>query len=197
MRVMAEVVGGQAALALPPAHRAAGGVEADAEVDRGRDLHVDEPLLAAGEQVEVIGGGGAAGEEQLAQAHPCRGVDGALVEAAPHVVQLAQPAEERGLLHPGHVAGEDLRQMVVSVHEAGKHHLAPGVDRPIDLDRHGHRTRAHMVDAVVVHQHPTVFEAGAGVVHGHEEPRAVNEGAHGRRDLSPPVARAGGWGKWS
>ena len=52
-----------------PAHRAARGMEADAQLARGRDLDVDEPLLAAREQVQVVGGGGAAGEQQLAQAH--------------------------------------------------------------------------------------------------------------------------------
>ena len=57
---------GQAALALAAAHGPAGGLKADAHVDGSRDLHVDEPLLAARKQIEVIGGGGAAGQEQLA-----------------------------------------------------------------------------------------------------------------------------------
>ena len=67
-----DVVRGQAALALAPAHRAARGVEADAQLARGRDLDVDEPLLPAREEVEVVGGGRAAGEQQLAQAHAGR-----------------------------------------------------------------------------------------------------------------------------
>ena len=103
----------------------------------------------------------------------------AAIEASPHVVELRQPAKERRFLHPRHVAGEDLRQMVVRVHEAGQHHLAAGIDLSVDPVAEGHGARTHVVDPVVFDEDPTVFEAGVRVVHGHEETRAVDEGAHG------------------
>jgi hypothetical protein len=53
----------QAALALAQAHRAAGRVEAQPDILRGRD-RVLQPA-AIGEDVVVVGGGGAAGQHQL------------------------------------------------------------------------------------------------------------------------------------
>ena len=127
--------GRQPALRSSAAHRAARGVEADAQLARGRDLHVDQPLLPARKQVEVVGRGRAAGEQQLAQAHAHRGVHRIRVEQAPDLVQLGQPAEERRLLHARHVARQRLRQVVVRVDEAGQHHLAPRVDAAVDRAR--------------------------------------------------------------
>jgi hypothetical protein len=47
--VLHHVVGRQAALALAAAHRSARRMEADAQLARGLDLDVDQPLLALGE----------------------------------------------------------------------------------------------------------------------------------------------------
>ena len=69
--------------------------------------------------------------------------------------------------------------MVVRVHEAGQHHLAPGIDLSVDLVAEGHGARTHVVDPVAFDEDPAVFQPSARVVHGHEETRAVDEGAHG------------------
>jgi hypothetical protein len=149
-----DVVRGQAALALAAAHRPARRVEADAEVAGGADLGVDETLVPAREEVEVVGGRRAAREQQLAEADARRHLHRFRVVAAPDLVQLDQPAEERRLLHARHVAGQGLREMMVRVDEAGQHDLAARVQAPV------HRPGGALPmptgrDAVVLDQDPS------------------------------------------
>jgi hypothetical protein len=154
-------------------------VEPYAEGPRRRDLGVDEPVLAAREQVEVVGGGGAAREQQLAQAHLGRGLHRGRVQAPPHLVQLHQPAEERRLLHPRDVAGEGLRKVVVGVDEPGQGDLAASVHEVLDLHVGGRGPRPHALDLVVLHQHVAVGDARPAIVHGDDHARVVDERAHG------------------
>ena len=175
--VLDDVVGGQAALALAAAHRAARGMEADAEVASGGDLGVDQALVPAREQVQVVGGGRAAGEEQLAQADARRHVHRLRVRVPPHLVELDQPSEERRLLHARHVAGERLRQVVVRVDEAGQDDLAAGVQAPVH-GVPGRLSRPHGGDVVVFDEDPSAGQTPPRIVHGRDQTGIVDEEAH-------------------
>ena len=156
--VLDHVVRRQAALAATPAHRAARRLEADPQLPRGLDLDVDQTLLAAREEVEVVRRRGAAGEQKLAEPDARRGGDSLLVDPTPDLVEASQPQEERRLLHPGHVARERLREVVVGVDEPGQHDLAASVQASEDV--HGGRlARAHRLDALVLDEHPAVCVA--------------------------------------
>ncbi len=144
-----------------------------------RDLDVDEARLAAGEEVEVVGRGGAAGQQQLGEAHPHGGVHGRPVPAHPDVVELGQPAEQRRLLHARHVAGQDLGQVVVGVDQARQGHLAARVDHALGLVEAGRRrARAHSADPAVFGVQPAVAQARAGVVHDRQQPGPVDQQSH-------------------
>jgi len=153
-------------------------VEADPELARRLDLGVDEAPLAFREEVKVVGGGRASREQQLADADARGGRDRGRVEVAPDLVELDQPAEERRLLHARDVARQHLRQVVVSVHEAGEHHLAARVDPAIDGEAGRHGRRAGGDDAVVLDQDEAADEAAARVVHRRHQARVVDEGPH-------------------
>ena len=62
-----DVVGRQAAVALPEVHRAAGRVEAQPHLLRRADLGAEHVAAVAGEDVVVVARGGAAGQRQLGQ----------------------------------------------------------------------------------------------------------------------------------
>ena len=176
--VLAHDVRRQAALALAAAHRAARRVEADPQLAGRVDLGVDEALLALREEVEVVGGGRAARQQQLAEADARGGCDRGRVEVAPHLVELDQPAEERRLLDAWDVARQHLRQVVVGVHEPGKHNLAGRVDAPIDPGPGRNGRRAHGDDDVVLDEDVAARKAAARVVHRRHEARVVDECSH-------------------
>ena len=87
--VLHDRVGRQPAVLLRQAHRAAGGVEAHAELAGRRDLGGDQVAAAARVHVEVVGRRRAPAERQLGQADPRRQVRRLLVEPAPQRVQRA------------------------------------------------------------------------------------------------------------
>ena len=155
-------------------------MEADAQLARGLDLRVDEPVLAAGEEVQVIRAGRAPGQQQLGQAHAGGHAHAVGVDPAPDLVQLRQPAEQGRFLHRRDVARQRLRQVMVRVDEAGQHDLARGVDAAhgIGSGFAGRLTGPHGGHAVVLDQHPAAREAPARVVHGNDEPRGMEERPH-------------------
>ena len=113
------VVRRQAAGRSAAAHAAAGGVKAGAHRGGGVDGDVEQLVRRLpGEQVEVIGGGGAAGQQQLGDADPGAHLDRLRRQAPPHLVEPEQPVEQLGVLHPRQVAGQGLEQVVVGVDEA-------------------------------------------------------------------------------
>jgi hypothetical protein len=114
------VVRRQAALALAARHRAPGGVEARAQLPGALDGLVEElGGLALGEDVEVVGDGGAAGEQQLADAELRADAHVLGGQLAPDLVEADQPVEELGVLYVGQVLLEGLVQVVVGVDHAG------------------------------------------------------------------------------
>ena len=68
VELLHDVVRRQPARRLPAVHRAARGVEAQAQLAGGLDLGGEQVAAALGEDVVVVAGGGAAGQRQLAEA---------------------------------------------------------------------------------------------------------------------------------
>ena len=84
----------------------------------------DQVAGAARMQVQVVGGGRAAAQGKLAQAHPGGYVRRLLVEAAPHRIQGAQPGEQVAGQCRGERARQVLVQVVVGVDQARRHQAA-------------------------------------------------------------------------
>src|SRR5262249_43358565 len=126
--VLHDVVRRQAAVALPQVHRAPGRVEAQPDLARRADLGREHVPAVVGEDVVVIGGGGAAGGGQPGQAAPRRREYDLGVDAAPHRVQLGEPAEQGGVHRQA--ARRPLVEVVVGVHQAGRGQAPGGVDVP-------------------------------------------------------------------
>ena len=99
-------------------HRAAGGVEAHAEVARGGHLGGDQVTGAARVHVEVVGRGGAAGQRELGQPDVGADVGRLLVEPGPQRVERDQPVEQPAGQRGGEGPGEVLVQVVVGVDQA-------------------------------------------------------------------------------
>ncbi len=89
--VFDQIVGRQAARALADAHRAAGGVEADADRLGGGDGVVQGDAI--GEEVEVVGAERAAGQRQFGKAQAGGGVDVFGGVLCPDRVEPPQPVE--------------------------------------------------------------------------------------------------------
>jgi hypothetical protein len=167
LRVLHHVVRRQSALRAAAAHAAARGVEPRAHAQRHLDLHVQELLgRAAREYIEVVRGGGAAGQQQLADPHARADLDGLGVQLAPDFVEPHQPVEQLGVLHGRDVAGQRLVQVVVRVDEAGIDHAAGGLDHAGAGGRA--QRRPHGGDAAALQQHVHPVERLLAVHHGHQ-----------------------------
>ena len=79
----------QAALRLAEVHRAARRDEPDAELARGLELRLDQPLLATWEDVVVVEDGAAARERELGEAGARGCVLRLSIDARPRRVELA------------------------------------------------------------------------------------------------------------
>ena len=123
-----DVVGRQPAVLLGQRHRAAGRVEADAEVAGSLDLGGQQVAGAVRVEVEVIGRGRAARQRQLGEADPRRHVDRLGVERPPQRVQRLQPAEQRLVGHRRVRPREVLVQVVMGVDEPGRDEAVGGVE---------------------------------------------------------------------
>ena len=161
------LVGRQAAILHRQAHRPARGVEAEAEFARGGDLGADQVAGAARMQVQVVGGGGAAAQGKLAQAHPGGYVRRLLVEAAPHRIQGAQPGEQVAGQCRGERTRQVLVQVVVGVDQARRHQAAGRVDH--SLRRRLPPRRPQRADHAVADRHPAARNLTAVGVHRHQQ----------------------------
>ena len=121
-----DAVRGQAALALAQAHRAARGVQAQPHFARRGDLVVQ--ARAVGEEVEVVGGGGAAGKGQLGQGGLRGDEDVLRVQARPDRVKRLQPVEQVGVLGGRHGAGQGLVKVMVGVDQPGEDEVPAQVE---------------------------------------------------------------------
>ena len=118
--------GGSPPSELPEIHRAAAGVEAQADGRGGADLDLEEVPGVAREDVVVVGGRRAARARERRQAGARRCPARLGVDQRPHRVELDQPLEQRRLLSES--AGGPLVEVVVAVDEAGRRQVAAAVD---------------------------------------------------------------------
>jgi hypothetical protein len=127
--VLDDLVGGQPPARTPEVHRTAARMEPEPDTPRCLHLDLQEIPRAAGEDVVVVGRGGAAGEGEGSAPGAGGGVLGLLVDERPHRVELDEPLEEGRLL--GEAAGRPAVEVVMAVHEAQRDQ-APA---PVDADR--------------------------------------------------------------
>ena len=139
----------QAAVLLAQVHAAPGGVHPDAQILRGGELCVQQPLrLPLRENVVVVEAGGAAVFHQLSHAGDGAVVDHLTVQILPDLVQGLQPVEQLQILYLGQIAAEGLVQVVMGVDEAGIDDAPGGVDDLLRLLF----LRADVGDNAVLHQ---------------------------------------------
>jgi hypothetical protein len=116
----------QAAGTFADAHRAACGMEADA--DRARRLDRVLEAHAIRKDIEVVRAQRAAGKRQLGEPD-LRGDEHVVgLHPRPDRIERLQPAKKQRVLSGGNRPGQDLIKVVVSVHEARRHHASGGVD---------------------------------------------------------------------
>ena len=159
-----ELVRRHATPRLAEIHRTARGDQRHAELGSRPQLRLYKTARPAREDVVVVENGRAAGERELGEAGACGGIDGFLVDARPHRVELAQPFEQRRLLRAS--ARERLVQVVVRVHEAGRDDGAAEVDALLRLGRWG---AADVLDAAVGDEDPAGLVLRTCVVHRREK----------------------------
>ncbi len=155
-------------------HRPAGGMEPHPEGAGGGYLGGDEVPTAAGVDVQVVGGSGAATERQLGQTHIGGDVRGLLVQPRPPRVQRPQPVEQRGGQGGCERPGQVLEDVMMGVDQAGCDQAAGRLQRPP-----GHRDRvarpADGADEPPRHRDPAAWQLAAPVVDGRDEFGAAHE----------------------
>ena len=124
--VLDDLVGRQAAVAAAEVHRAAAGVEAQADLARRLDLDREQVAAVAREEVVVVGGGRAARAGERDEPGARGGLLDRLVDVRPDRVELLQPLEQRVVLREP--ARGPLVEVVVAVDEAGRGEQAAAVD---------------------------------------------------------------------
>ncbi|MNG91527.1 hypothetical protein D3C79_504380 [compost metagenome] len=156
----------QAALALAHAHAAARGMEAHADLGRRVDAVVE--LAAVGVDVQVVAGGGAAGQDQLGHGGLGRHRDHLGGQARPDRVQVGQPVEQLAILSGRYHAGEALVHVMVGVDQAWDNHLAGHVQNHVGVLREGF-AGADLLDQVVFDEQAAVLDFAAFAVHGDQQ----------------------------
>ena len=123
--------GGRPAVRHAEVHRAARGDDPDAELARRLHLGLDQAGAPAREDVVMVEHGRAARQGELGEPGARRRVLRLRVDPRPHRIELAQPAEQVGLLRAG--ARERLVEVVVRVDEARRDDRAVEVDALVRL----------------------------------------------------------------
>ena len=103
----------QSALRFAQGHRAARGLDAQSDLLRRGDLVVQ--LGAVGEEIEMVGGGGAARKRQLGEGGLGRDEDVFRRQARPDGIERLQPVEEIGILRRRDGARQGLVEVMVRV----------------------------------------------------------------------------------
>ena len=174
--VFHQVVGRQAALALPHAHAAARGYKAHADGAGGFDAVVQRD--AVGVDVEVVAAGSAAAEQQLGHGDLGAGVNHVGREAPPNRVRAAQPAKQLGVLYRRNRPCERLVHMVMGVDQTGNEQVVARVNHHVRRVRQ-HVRRPDGRNLPVAHQHRGVVQLAARIVLGGHRVGVVDEqGGH-------------------
>ena len=112
-------VRGQAAVLHAQVHAAPAAVHTDAQFISGGKLGAQQVAGVGGEHIVVVKAGGASVLHQLAHARQRGQADDFAVQDFPYLIEGFQPVKQFHILHLGQVAGKDLIQMMVGVHQAG------------------------------------------------------------------------------
>ncbi|MCY1436858.1 hypothetical protein D9M71_529960 [compost metagenome] len=118
----------QATVLFTEAHGSAGEHGAHAQFTNALDLHVDRVFQTFREQVVMVGGGGATGQQQFSQRD--FGGEGEFFrgQACPDRVQGFQPREQRLIDHRRPGAGQGLIEVVMGVDQARQDHMLAGIE---------------------------------------------------------------------
>ena len=155
-------VGGQAALGLAERHRAARGLDAQPDLPGGGDLIVQ--FGAVGEEVQMVGGGGASREGQLGQSRLGGGEDILRLQAGPDGVERGQPVEEIGVLGGRDSTGQGLVEMVMCIDQPRQDDVIRQIEHFVGSL--GQLTcRAHLLDKAVPNKKTTVGKLPLVVIH--------------------------------
>jgi len=112
--ILHQSVRGQSALALAHAHAAPAGVETHTDFPGGENGILQ--AAAVGVEIEVVRGGGAAGEHELGHGGEGGHPEHVRGEPGPHRVKVLQPVEQLRILGPGQGPGQALVHVVMGVH---------------------------------------------------------------------------------
>ena len=176
--VFDDAVGRQAAGAFAQRHRAARGVEAQANLLCGANLVVQ--LRAVGEQVQMIAGRGAAAQDQLGHARQRGDVHCFAIHPRPDGIQRLEPVEQAGI--DGDAACKRLVQMMMRVDESRQHDQPAGVNHPIGGGPIGREIsrRADGFDHIVACVNRSIFDLLPLRVHRDQRMDVAKEqGGHG------------------
>ena len=112
-------VRGEAAVLHTQVHAATAAVHTDAQLVSGGKLGAQQVAGVGGENIMMVKAGGAAVLHQLA--HACEGgkADDFTVQVLPDLIEGFQPIEQLHILHLGKIAGKDLIEVMMGVHQAG------------------------------------------------------------------------------
>jgi hypothetical protein len=128
--VLHDAVRRQPAVALRQVHRAARQHRADAEPLRDRDLDVDRVVQPGRKHVVVVGGRGAAGEQQLSHRDRRGTLQRRRRQPRPHRIQRAQPAEQLAVQRRRRRPRQCLVEVMVRVDQAGNDDVRAGPECP-------------------------------------------------------------------
>ncbi len=178
-------IGRQATLAAAHAHRSARGMKTHAHCCRGGNGIVQ--ARAVGIQVQVIAGGGAAGQHQLGHRGAGRHIDHFRRQVRPQHIEVGEPREQLDVLRRRHGAGQALVHVVVRVDQPGDHHLATHVDhlgtalvdQPAVLRRQL-GGGAYPFDHRALRHQRAARNLAALRIHGHQDVGIDKDEGHGR-----------------
>ena len=131
LRVLHDRVRLKTAVLLGNAHRSARDRHPQAELYRLLDFDVDGAFQARSEQIVMVSGGRAAGEQEFDERHPDRDAKRLGGHAAPDALHGDQPGDELLADPIGVGAGQRLVEMMMRVDEARQHDVARGVERDV------------------------------------------------------------------
>ncbi len=133
---------------------------------------------AVGVEVEVVGAGGTARQQQLGHRYLRAHLHHLGRQARPDRVERLEPAEQLGVLRRRYRPGQRLVHVVMGVDQPRRDQVATGVDHLIDL---GHRVsrqlveRADRLNHAAPDQHAGPTQLAPGLVHGGDEGGVADE----------------------
>ena len=126
----------QTAIAFGQVHRTARDHHANAQFLGSSDLDIDGVFQAGREQIMVVGGGRAAGEQQFGECRGDTGIENLRRDLCPDRIERLQPGEQLPVQGGWRGAGKGLIEMMMRADQAGNDDVATGIeDRAIRRQR--------------------------------------------------------------